>query len=59
MLVMNPFVEHNKEETFAQDEPDYPVEVLESEWNPVLAEIHASLAMQKQDADSEIETEER
>lgn len=43
MLVMNLFGEYDHNVESAQDEPEYPDEVLESAWNPVLVEIHSRI----------------
>ncbi len=56
MLVMNLFGEYNHEAEPEQDEPEYPDEVLESEWNPVLEEIHSRIISDKKGSDSESET---
>jgi hypothetical protein len=55
MLVMNLFGEYDHEEESVQDEPEYPDEVLESEWNPVLEEVHSRIVSEKKAEDSESE----
>ncbi len=53
MLVMNLFGEYDKDEKSVRDEPEYPDEVLESEWNPVLQEVHSRIVSEKKAEDSE------
>lgn len=55
MLVMNLFGEYSHVEESVQDEPEYPDEVLESEWNPVLEEVHSRIISDKKESDSESE----
>jgi hypothetical protein len=55
MLVMNLFGEYDYGEEFLQDEPEYPDEVLEAEWNPVLEEVHSRIVSEKKVEDSESE----
>ncbi|MCU7845875.1 MAG: hypothetical protein KZQ93_18740 [Candidatus Thiodiazotropha sp. (ex Monitilora ramsayi)] len=52
MLVMNLFNDQVVEEDLASDEPEYPDEVLESEWNPVLAEIQSTISSDNDGADT-------
>jgi hypothetical protein len=55
MLVMNLFGEYDHEEESVQDEPEYPDEVLESQWNPVLEEVHSRIVSNKKSEESESE----
>ena len=51
MLVMNLFNDQVEEEDLTSDEPEYPDEVLESEWNPVLAEIQSTICSDNDNTD--------
>jgi hypothetical protein len=52
MLVMNLFGEFDHKEASEQAEPEYPDEVLESAWNPVLLEVHSSIISEKKTDES-------
>ncbi|MCU7830915.1 MAG: hypothetical protein KZQ85_17790 [Candidatus Thiodiazotropha sp. (ex Myrtea sp. 'scaly one' KF741663)] len=42
MLMLNLFNDYSLEDDVELDPAQYPVEVLESEWNPTVNEIHSS-----------------
>jgi hypothetical protein len=54
MFVINLFDEIKEEEALSV-EPEYPDEVLESGWNPILAEAHPKKISEEQLSDSEPE----
>jgi hypothetical protein len=53
MLVMNLFGDRAIDENRELEEAEYPVEVLESEWNPVLKEIRSKLVRQDDEDSSD------
>jgi hypothetical protein len=53
MLVMNLFGDRAIDEDRELEEAEYPVEVLESEWNPVLKEIRSKLVRQDDEDSSD------
>jgi hypothetical protein len=52
MLVTNLFSEGKDKEETGQDEPEYPDEVLESGWIPVLTEVHSRIISEEKSNDS-------
>ncbi|MCU7853942.1 MAG: hypothetical protein KZQ80_17220 [Candidatus Thiodiazotropha sp. (ex Monitilora ramsayi)] len=50
MLMLNIFDDESFDDDIEPESAQYPVEVLESEWNPVLSEIHSSLNLNDEPA---------
>ncbi|MCU7810943.1 MAG: hypothetical protein KZQ77_06865 [Candidatus Thiodiazotropha sp. (ex Notomyrtea botanica)] len=50
MLMLNIFNDDSFDDDVESEPARYPVEVLESEWNPVLNEIHSSLNLNDEPA---------
>jgi hypothetical protein len=53
MLVVNFFGENDSKDKPEKEEPEYPDEVLESEWNPALIEVHSRIISDKSSDSSE------
>ncbi|MCU7933180.1 MAG: hypothetical protein KZQ90_20490 [Candidatus Thiodiazotropha sp. (ex Codakia rugifera)] len=51
MLMFNLFTEHQFDKEVDLEPALYPDEVLESEWNPVLDEIHSTLHLNDTSSD--------
>jgi hypothetical protein len=52
MLVMTLFNEADSNETPLSGEFEYPDEVLDSEWNPVLDELHSKIISERKKEDA-------
>jgi hypothetical protein len=57
MLVMNLFSDYDNKDEPVEEEPEYPDEVLESEWNPALIEVHSRIISEKKSDKSKTPSE--
>jgi hypothetical protein len=54
---MNLFSDYDNKDEPVEEEPEYPDEVLESEWNPTLIEVHSRIISEKKSDKSKTPSE--